>query len=314
MSWYHSGVNAQAGNTVWLQRQHEGRLMPALVTASIAALLVLCLAASPATWAHLGFLLSHSKAVHVMALDLSLLTLMSPLLVVADAHARGVRLAQNPAGALLLGLAMLAVPLVGPGVYLLWRPVAGASQAEGTRVGLQSLSVWVSSLFGARGRGENRLRAAAAAAQGRAVRGGRQLRQGTAAAAAAAHQAGSSAVAAGSNAAANVVAAAQVPLTSEQQVGRGVGAAAAGTGFAAGAVAGSLQRGWARLKRGAVRFMSGGYPDLATAARTGSVDEVFVDYSGEWAGLLCAAAAAVMVTTLCRAAQMQPEVGCQPGA
>jgi hypothetical protein len=112
-------------------------------------------------------------------------------------------------------------------------------------------------------------------------------------AAAAARHAGSNVAAAGSNAAANVVHAAQVPLPSGEQIHRGVGSVAAGTGFASGAVVESVKRGWGRVKQGAGRFLSGGFPNLATAARTGSVDEAFVDYGGKrgkstWAGCACA--------------------------
>lgn len=336
----------QAGNTLWLQKQHEGRLLPAIITASIALLLALCLAATPATWAHFGFLFSHSRAIHVMTIDLSLLTLMSPFLVVTDARARGISVAQSLPGALLLGAAMLAVPMVGPGVYLLMRPVAGGKRAFGSgfyqavanRVGFRRIvPSWVSRALG----GSGGLRAAA---RGGAVRGGRQLRHGAAAAArqagssavaagsnaaaaarhagssaaaagsnaaaaarhagsnaataarqagssaaaagsnaaAAARHAGSNVAAAGSNAAANVVQAAQVPLPSGEQIHRGVGSVAAGTGFAAGAVVESVKRGWGRVKQGAGRFLSGGYPRVgAEAARAGSVDEAFVDYGGE---------------------------------
>lgn len=257
--------------------------MPAIVTASIAAMLALCLAATPATWAHFGFLFTHSKAVHVMCIDLSLLTLMSPFLVVADARARGVHLAQNPAGAVCLGLAMLAVPLVAPGVYLLMRPVSTSKKRSRGRVGFRQtlrrlVPSWVShfwpfgSVTGPAVAGQ--VRAAAGAARGRVARGGRQLRHSAAAAAAAAD---SNAAAAGSNVAANVVSAAQVPLPSGQQLHAATDAAA----HAAGAAAGRVSRGWERVKQGAVRFFSGGYPHLATAARTGSADEVFVDYHGE---------------------------------
>jgi hypothetical protein len=289
---------AQTGNTVWLQRQHESRLMPAIITASIAALLALCLAATPATWAHFGFLFTHSKAVHVMCIDLSLLTLMSPFLVVADARARGVRLAQSPAGAVFLGLAMLAVPLVAPGVYLLVRPVTPAPKKRSTGSGRvrfgqaveRLVPSWASHFWPFSGSvtGRGQLRAAAGAARGRVARGGRQLRHSAAAAGSNAAAAGSNAAAAGSSLAANVVSAAQVPLPSGQQAHAAADAAAhaagatAGTAVhAAGFAAGRVSRGWQRVKQGAVRLFSGGYPHLATAARSASADEGFVEYQGE---------------------------------
>lgn len=271
----------QVGDHQWLQRQHESRLMPALVTASIATLMGLCWAATPATWAHFGFLFSHSKAIHVMLIDLTLLTLMSPWLVVADARARGVAFAQNPTGAVLLGLAMLAVPMIGPGVYLLLRPITpgqgvGFSGRRGRAVGAADTPAWLSHVwpFKSVTAGGSQITAAAAAAKGRAVRGARQLRDTTAGA-------GSSAAAAGRSAAANVVAAASVPLPSGVGVRSAAEGAAGAAGFATGAVCEGLARGWARFKRGANRFLSGGYPHLATATRTGSMDEVFIDYDGE---------------------------------
>lgn len=272
----------QVGDHLWLQRQHESRLMPAVVTASIATLLGLCWAATPATWAHFGFLFSHSKAIHVMLIDLTLLTLMSPWLVVADARARGVRFAQNPTGATLLGLAMLAVPMVGPGVYLLLRPITPgqgvgfSGRQRGRAVGAADVPSWLSHVwpFKSVAAGGSQVTAAAAAAKGRAVRGARQLRDVTAGA-------GSSAAAAGRSAAANVVAAASVPLPSGAGVRSAAEGAAGAAGFATGAVREGLVRGWARFKRGANWFLSGGYPHLATATRTGSMDEVFIDYDGE---------------------------------
>lgn len=249
---------AQSGDHVWLQRQHESRLMPAIMTATIATLLALCLAATPATWAHFGFLFSHSKAIHVMVIDLSLLTLLSPFLVVNDARARGVRLAQTPAGAVLLGALVLAVPLVGPGVYLLLRPVTTsqglAARGRGFRGFREQhwrdfVPSWVSQFWPwARSvtPSGSQIRAAATSAKGRVARGGRQLKHNAAAAAAAARHAGSSAAAAGSNAAhqaANVVSAAHVPLPSERQMHGAADAAA----YAAGNAAGRVRRGLGRV-------------------------------------------------------------------
>ena len=274
----------QTGDYLWLQRQHESRLAPAVITASITTLLSLCLAATPATWAHFGFLARHSRVIHVMLLDLTLLTLMSPWLVLTDARARGVKMAHTTAGAVLLGVSMLLAPLVGPGVYLMLRPVTPSQgsgyRGRGRRPASGPLS-WLSHLRqtmwpfrSAAAAGVAQARTAPAAAKGRAARGARQLRHS---AGAAMGQAGSSAAAAGHTAAANVAAAAAVPLPSARQA---EGAAARAAGYATGAVWGGLLRGWARVRRGANRFMSGGYPQLATAARTGSVDEVFVEYPG----------------------------------
>jgi hypothetical protein len=264
--------------------------MPAIVTATIATLLALCLAATPATWAHFGFLFSHSKAIHVMAIDLSLLTLMSPFLVVADARARGVRFAQSPAGAILLGLAMLAVPLVGPGVYLLVRPITTERglAARGRHAGFSRQGRWVPEWLSDIWRFHSvapagQIRAAAKTARGRVARGGRQLRRnaaaGSHAAAAAVTAAGSNAAAAGSNVAANVVSAAQLPLPSEQQVQHAAHGAADSAAYAAGSAMGRIRGGWGRVKEGAARMLSGGFRDRGAAAyRTGSPDEGFGDY------------------------------------
>lgn len=298
----------QAGDHVWLQRQHESRLMPAVVTASITALLGLCLAATPATWAHFGLLFRNSKAVHVMLIDLSLLTLMSPWLVVSDARARGVRFAHSTAGAVLLGLSMLAAPLVGPGVYLLLRPVtpaggrggagflsgllcgrggrrggrrpAAAAAAGAVRLWL-SQRLWPFSAAAARSAAagaSHQVRSGATAAGDRVMQGARQLRHTAAEAATASAAAAGAAAGHGASA---VAAAAAVPLPTRLQ--QAESAAAGAAGFATGAAAGGLQRNWARFKRGLNRFFSGGCPQLATAARTGSADEVFVEYPGETA-------------------------------
>lgn len=80
--------------------------------------------ATPATWAHFGYLFSHSMTVHVMLIDFAMLTLLSSWLVVRDASARGWGLVNTPAGRWILGLAVVLAPAVGPGVYLMIRPVA----------------------------------------------------------------------------------------------------------------------------------------------------------------------------------------------
>jgi hypothetical protein len=276
--------------------------MPAIVTATIATLLALCLAATPATWAHFGFLFSHSKAVHVMVLDLSLLTLTSPFLVVADARARGVRFAQSPAGAILLGAAMLAIPLVGPGVYLVMRPITTDKglATRGRRAGFSRQGLWVPEwlshlwpFHSVATPTAGQIKAAANTAKGQVLRGGRQLRRNAAAAvatagsnaAAAATAAGSNAAAAGSNAAAvgssvaaNVVTAAHIPLPTERQVQHATHAAADSAAYAAGSAMGRIRSGWERAKEGATRLLSGGMRDGGVAFRTGSADGGHEDY------------------------------------
>lgn len=276
--------------------------MPALVTATIAALLGLCwTAVNPVTWAHYGYLYRHSLAVHVMTIDLTLLTLMSPFLVVADARARGVRFARSAGGMLGLGLAMLGIPWVGPGVYLLLRTITPHSGSSSRRRGVGggaggSIRGWFNQLVGRASHFLSSWKSvtsaagtAQAAAEGvqegvrtAATRGSRQLRHNTAAAVNAA-AAGSSA------AAANVAAAAAVPLPADAAAT--AGGVAAAVGSAAGTVAGRLQQGWGRVKQGAVGLFAGrgGYPgrrgaaaDAAGAGRTasGDDDDVFEDYPG----------------------------------
>ncbi|KAF6255144.1 hypothetical protein COO60DRAFT_1702968 [Scenedesmus sp. NREL 46B-D3] len=80
--------------------------------------------ASAATWAQFGYLASHSFSFHVMLLDFGLLTLLSAWLVPKDAAARGWAPAATPGGRRLLQALMLLTPAVGPGVYLLLRPLS----------------------------------------------------------------------------------------------------------------------------------------------------------------------------------------------
>jgi hypothetical protein len=79
---------------------------------------------SAATWAQFGYLASHSFTFNVMLLDFSLLTLLSAWLVVRDAAARGWQFAGTTTGRRFLQAAMLLTPVVGPGLYLLLRPVS----------------------------------------------------------------------------------------------------------------------------------------------------------------------------------------------
>lgn len=110
----------------FLQRAYESRLWPAALLAATCWLLSFPLVVSAATWAQFGYLATHSFTIHVMLLDLTLLTLLSPWLVIHDATARSWGPAKTPLGKTLLGLAMVVAPAVGPGVYLLLRPVSRA--------------------------------------------------------------------------------------------------------------------------------------------------------------------------------------------
>jgi hypothetical protein len=114
----------QAGRTRWLQRAYESRLFPAFLLASSIAMITLALNSSAATWAQFGYLASHSFLSNVMILDFSLLTLLSAWLVSKDAAARAWPLAGTMLGRRVLQAAMLLTPVVGPGVYLLLRPIS----------------------------------------------------------------------------------------------------------------------------------------------------------------------------------------------
>jgi hypothetical protein len=97
--------------------------------------------ATPATWAHFGYIFTHSMTVHVMMIDFTVLTLLSAWLVVKDASARGMGLVSTPAGRWVLAVTMLVAPAVGPAVYLMVRPVS----AEGR--GIKSLCRDIASLL-----------------------------------------------------------------------------------------------------------------------------------------------------------------------
>lgn len=116
----------QVGSTASrkVQRLSESRILPALLLASTLYLYTLLPVATPATWAHFGYLIAHSLTVRIMLIDFSMLTLLSAWLVVRDASARGLGSASTPAGKWILGLAMVLAPAIGPGVYLLVRPVS----------------------------------------------------------------------------------------------------------------------------------------------------------------------------------------------
>eukprot|EP00882_Tetradesmus_deserticola_P000266 GHRQ01000293.1.p1 GENE.GHRQ01000293.1~~GHRQ01000293.1.p1 ORF type:complete len:683 (+),score=280.20 GHRQ01000293.1:407-2455(+) len=113
-----------AGRSRRLQRAHESRLYPATLLASSCAMIALAANSSAATWAQFGYLASHSFSFHVMLLDFSLLTLLSAWLVSKDAAARAWPPAATPTGRRLLRALMLLTPVVGPGVYLLLRPIS----------------------------------------------------------------------------------------------------------------------------------------------------------------------------------------------
>jgi hypothetical protein len=87
-------------------------------------MIALAATSSAATWAQFGLLATQSFSFHVMLLDFSLLTILSAWLVSKDAAARGWPLAGNPAGRRFLQAAMIVMPVIGPGVYLLLRPVS----------------------------------------------------------------------------------------------------------------------------------------------------------------------------------------------
>uniref|UniRef100_A0A383WG64 Uncharacterized protein n=1 Tax=Tetradesmus obliquus TaxID=3088 RepID=A0A383WG64_TETOB len=113
-----------AGRTRSLQRAYESRLFPATLLASSLAMIALAFNSSAATWAQFGYLAFHSFSFHVMLLDFSLLTILSTWLVSKDAAARGWPIASTAAGRRFLQAAMLVTPVVGPGVYLMMRPVS----------------------------------------------------------------------------------------------------------------------------------------------------------------------------------------------
>jgi hypothetical protein len=94
-----------------------------LLAAVVGLLGPLVLASRPATWAQFGYLATQSWLVHVMLLDLFLLVAMAPWLVVKDAVVRSWWPVKHDSGKLVLGLTMLAVPVIGPAVYLLLRPI-----------------------------------------------------------------------------------------------------------------------------------------------------------------------------------------------
>eukprot|EP00775_Hariotina_reticulata_P013417 gene13417-13545_t len=103
---------------------YEGRFWPAVLLAMTVCLLgPLVWASNSATWAQFGYLATQSWLVHVMLLDLCLLVAMAPWLVVKDAIARSWWAVKHDSGKLMLGLTMLAAPVIGPAVYLLLRPI-----------------------------------------------------------------------------------------------------------------------------------------------------------------------------------------------
>lgn len=217
------------GRAPWLQGLSDSRATTAVLTAATGGALAVTAAATPATWAHFGFLASRSWLLHAMMADLVLLALLSACLVVADARARRAPLACSAAGACLLGAAMLALPGVGPGLYLLGRPAADAGRPE-ARARAGTGAGWLARAAGA-------LKRRAAAASGGAAQ--------------------------------QVAAAAVVPLPGERRAR--LARAAVGTARAGAAALRSLGGGLLWL-------LTGGYPHLARAARTGSADETFVDF------------------------------------
>ena len=95
-------------------RWFGGRPFAAFVALALVALLVFI-----AGWGSLPdyiYWFRHSAFVHLMTVDLLVLTLLFPALLRDDMARRGVPGEDG------LGRAALAVPLLGPALYLLWRP------------------------------------------------------------------------------------------------------------------------------------------------------------------------------------------------
>lgn len=84
----------------------------------------LAAAAGPATWADFGALLRSSKAANVTAVDWCILTLLTPALMLYDAHARQPHVRWHVVA--LLGL----LPVLGPCVYLYLRSKTYAQQVS----------------------------------------------------------------------------------------------------------------------------------------------------------------------------------------
>lgn len=255
-----------AGRTRGLQRAYESRLFPATLLASSCAMIALAFNSSAATWAQFGYLASHSFTFHVMLLDFSLLTILSTWLVSKDAAARGWPIASTAAGRRFLQAAMLVTPVVGPGVYLMIRPVSregGVLRRGWLRRGAAAAWAAVKYPFhlpvgGISGRsGAGRFAGAArraggvgtsaAAAAGRPAHSTNTRRQY------AARVANGGAAAHRSDIAAAVAHAAEVPLPA-------AGAAGAAVGAVQGLVQLAWSGGWSWLGQRVARLRGGGAP------------------------------------------------------
>jgi hypothetical protein len=122
----HCGTRAGAPQKrgAWLQRVTESRALAAALTCAVVLLLGLACVADEATWEDAERLFHSSFLVHMRALDLAAGCLvLVPALAWVDARRRGAGTGRPWLGLAAAPLA-LALPLLGPAVYLLTRPAA----------------------------------------------------------------------------------------------------------------------------------------------------------------------------------------------
>lgn len=119
-----------AGGHNWLVRLTEGKALPRALLAAEAVLGLLLAGTNAATWADFWRLFHSSRVVHLAALDFVALSVLSAILAAYDASRRG--MTRNALTSLAVGLS--AIPLVGPTLYLLYRPSAYVAPGAPVRV------------------------------------------------------------------------------------------------------------------------------------------------------------------------------------